>query len=157
MKQLLKFVALVMVGRSASLGPNMWHVWAELGLGQALTGDSAEAAQSLKGFVRDADEMIAPLSADDARRQLLANRNQQMRALLELAEGQSQAALNDDTAVIDHLDTVKLPPGSNAENLKRRFLNGMLLTASHAGLRLGRYAQAETLSRRWLALPPDEK
>jgi tetratricopeptide (TPR) repeat protein len=141
--------------RPSDLGPNMWFVWLQLGQLQAQTGDSGAAAQSVKGFVHDTGVLIAPLDANDPRRQLLARPAQQMNARLELIAGQTQAAFNDSIAIISLLDAVKIVPPSRAELMQRAFLSGMLFTASHAAIRLGRYPQAEALARRWLALPPD--
>ncbi len=143
--------------RPSDLGPNMWFGWAQLGQLQAQAGDFDASTQSVKGFVHDTGVLIAPLPANDPRRQLLANPAQQMNARLELFAGQTQAAFNDANAIVSRLDLVKTAPGSSAELMQQNFLSGVLFTASHAALRLGRYPQAEALARRWLALPPNPK
>ncbi|HZX69192.1 MAG TPA: hypothetical protein VFE77_00070 [Rhodanobacter sp.] len=137
----------------SSLGPIVWFQWLSLASLQAQTGDSPAAAQSLKNFVRDAGEVVAPLAADDARRKLLVNPGQSLEATLQLTEGASQSAFANASEVINRIDAVKAPRGTNGFLLKRNMLNGMLATASMAALRLGHYAQAEALARRWLALP----
>ncbi|HET9835964.1 MAG TPA: hypothetical protein VFP88_06460, partial [Rhodanobacteraceae bacterium] len=138
----------------SSLGRTVWYEWIQLAHLQAQTGDSAGATQSLAYFARDVGELLAPLAADDVRRKLLANLGG-IKAGLQLDEGQAQAALATAAATIADIDPVTVQPHSTGYLLKRNMLGGNLLIASAAAIRLGRYAQAEALARRWLAVPAD--
>jgi hypothetical protein len=135
------------------LGPLVWFQWIDLANLQAQTGDSAAAAQSLKNFARDVGEVIAPLAADDTRRKLLVDPGQSLEAALQLAEGAPQGAFRNASEVINRIEAIKTPRGTSGYLLKRNLLGGMLDTASAAALRLGHYTHAESLARRWLALP----
>ena len=144
--------------RPSSLGPTVWYQWARLANLEAQVGDSAAAAQSLKAFVRDVGELVAQLSPSDRQRQLLAMPDQGVGAALQLAEGASQAALTNASAVVDRTESINVPASdTNSTFLKRNILEGNLGTASVAAIRLGRYAQAEALARRWFAVPADTK
>ena len=141
--------------KPSSLGPRVWYQWIQLAYLQAQVGDSAAAAQALKAFARDTGEVVAQLPPDDPQRQVLAAPEQSIGADLQLIEGASQAALTNAIAVVDRLEAIKIPAGDNSIRLKNRILAADLRVASHAAIRLGRYAQAETLARRWLAAPAD--
>ncbi|HET6913244.1 MAG TPA: hypothetical protein VFH71_07875 [Rhodanobacteraceae bacterium] len=141
----------------SSLGGVVWYQWIRLAQLQAETGNAAGVAQSLKKYVRDVDELVAPLSANDPRRQLLANPEQDLESGLQLAEGQTQAAFTNATEVVNRIAAINTPHGSNGYFLKRNMLDGNLAIASAAAIRLGRYAQAEALARRWLALPGSQQ
>ncbi|MFI4968610.1 MAG: hypothetical protein ACHP7D_00235 [Lysobacterales bacterium] len=140
--------------RPSSLGPIVWYQWLRLAFLQAQTGDSTAAAKSLQSFVRDVGELVAQFAPGDPRRQLLAVPTLEVGSELELIEGAAQAALTHATAVIDRVDAVKLSADNVASVIMRdNMLVGNLATASAAAVRLGRYAQAEALARRWLAVP----
>ena len=139
--------------RPSSLGPVLWFDWAPLANLEAQAGDKLAAAQSLKHVLRDIDETIAQAAPDNPRRQLFAGADQGMRSGLELAEGAPQAALTDATAAIAHADAVRIPAGDMNSGIRDNILGGELGTAAEASLRLGRYPQAEALTRRWLAIP----
>ncbi|MEO6967318.1 MAG: hypothetical protein ABI132_02525 [Rhodanobacteraceae bacterium] len=139
--------------RPSSLGPIFWYQWIKLAYLQSQTGDAAAAAQSLEFFARDVGELVAPLASDDVRRKLLANPGQGINAGLQLDNGQAQAALAAVTAELTRIEPIKTKLDTAGYILKRNMLEGNLTTASEAAIRLGRYAQAETLARQWLALP----
>lgn len=80
--------------------------------------------------------------------------NRRYLAALQSAEGTTQTAFTNATAVVDRIGQIKVPAGDvNAGVLKGNILGANLGTASAAAVRLGRYAQAEALARRWLAVP----
>ena len=139
----------------SGLGRMIWYEWIQLAYLQSQTGDPAGAEQSLKFFVHDVGELLAPLAADDLRRTLLANPGQAIKAGLQLDQGQPQAALATAVATIAVIDPIKVQPGNTGYLLKRNMLNGNLAIASVAALRAGRYVQAEALAHRWLAVPDD--
>jgi tetratricopeptide (TPR) repeat protein len=140
----------------SSLGPVVWFHWIPLARLQAETGDSSAAAQSLKAYMRDAGEAVALLATNNPRRQLLANPEQLLGSALQLIEGDSQSALNNATSALNRIEPIQIPAGDmNSFVARLNVSNGALNTASRAAVRLGRYAQAETLARRWLAIPAD--
>jgi len=140
--------------RPSSLGPTLWYQWIPLASLQAQTGDAAGAAQSLKAFARVVGELVAQFAPDDPRRQLLANAEQAVSGGVQLSEGASQVALADATAEIARVEAVKIPAGNvTSSYLRDNILNGNLGNAAEAAVRLGRYAQAEALARRWLTVP----
>jgi hypothetical protein len=142
--------------RPASLGPELWYHWIPLALLQAETGDSAGAAQSLKNYARDKDELIASLGADDGRRQVMAHSDQGTNAAVERIEGQSQIAYVNAVAMIDRLESLKLASGDIPSlYFKNNLLGFNYRSAALTAIRLGKYAQAEAIARRWMSLPDD--
>ena len=141
----------------SSLGPILWSRWLNVATVQAALGDRAAAEQSLKSFARDISEQAATLTAEDPRRQFFATAEQGLRARVQLLEGERQAALTNAIAVLSSTEQVKPPaPNGNFERSKRNTLRWNLFTAVNAALRLGRGAQAESLARQLVALPPDQ-
>jgi hypothetical protein len=142
--------------RPSSLAPVLWNRWMNLALLQARMGDAAAAGRSLQSFLRDVEEFRATFPADSPRRQILGESGQIARARLQLIEGDAQAALGNATAAIAHMDKVAIPANDVGASLTRdSYLRLAVRTASWASLRLGRYAQAESLARRWLTMPLD--
>jgi len=140
----------------SSLGPVVWYQWIALARTQAGIGDAAAAAQSLKGYTRDAAEYVAGFAADDPRRKLLAAGPHVLDAALKLEQGNSQAALAEATDATERIASVAYSRDDiNTQFLQRNLLSADLYTASWAAIQLGRYAQAEALARRWLTIPPD--
>ncbi|HET7558193.1 MAG TPA: hypothetical protein VFK08_08995 [Rhodanobacteraceae bacterium] len=140
----------------SSLGPVVWYQWIALAQVQAETGDAAGAAQSLKGYTRDVAEYEAGFAADDPRRQMLAAGPSVLEATLKLVQGNAQAALVEATGATQRIESATYSRDNvSAQFLQRNMLSADLHTASWAAVRLGRYAQAETLARHWLTLPPD--
>jgi tetratricopeptide (TPR) repeat protein len=141
--------------RPSSLGPILWSEWIPLLITQAKVGDSAAAARSLKNFARDTAQYLAQTSPDSPRRLLLAHPAQSLGSAVQLLEGANQAAFSNASAVVDRVNAVAIPSDDvGSANMKNNILYGNLSTATFAALRLGRYPQAESLARRWLALPP---
>ncbi|MDB6162709.1 MAG: hypothetical protein JWL98_141 [Xanthomonadaceae bacterium] len=142
--------------RPSSLAPVVWSRWALLAMLQARAGEKAAAEQSMRSYVRDVIEFMATFPAGSPRRQILGNSEQIVRARLQLIEGDSEAALRNATAAMDRIDKVVIPAKDLGASLNRdSYLRASVRTASWAALRLGRHAQAESLARRWLAMPFD--
>jgi hypothetical protein len=140
----------------SSLGPVVWYQWATLANRQAQTGDAAAAAQSLKDFEHDKAEYVSGFGASDPRRALMAQGSRIANASLQLAAGNSQAALGDAVAAADAVSIVKYADSDiNSKYTQRNLLDGSLRVAAIAAIRLDRAQQAEALARRWLALPQD--
>ena len=142
--------------RPSSLAPVLWNRWANLALLQARMGDAAAAERSLQSFLRDVEEFRATFPAGSPRRQILGESVQIARARLHLIDGDAQAALAKATAAMAHIDKVAIPANDVGASITRdNYLRIAVRTAAWASLRLGRDAQAESLARRWLAMPPD--
>jgi hypothetical protein len=140
----------------SSLGPVVWYHWITLANLQAESGDTAGAAQSIKGYVRDAGALIAQLAPDDLRRQLLAKPEEALGNRLKLTEGASEDAYAGATAEIARIDQIRIPASdSNAVKMRDNMRRTQLFTASRAALRMNHPAQAETLARQLLAVPFD--
>ena len=142
--------------RPSSLGPVIWYQWLPLGELLAEVGDSAGAQQSLKSFARDTGELAAQLTAEDPRRDLLATPDVSAASNLQLIEGAAQNAYTGAMAEVERVERIKVPADArNANTVRNNVLRGNLNTASGAAIRLGRYAQAEALARRWRDIPVD--
>ncbi len=140
----------------SSLARVVWYQWIELAREQAETGDAAAAAQSFKGYTRDAAEFAATLPTDDPRRKILAEGPGVLGATLQLAQGDARAALASATAVTERIASVVVSKDDvNSQLMQSRTLGADLHAASVAALRLGRYAQAEALAHRALTIPTD--
>jgi tetratricopeptide (TPR) repeat protein len=144
--------------RPSSLAPTLWFQWIPLTVTQARAGDAAAAARSLKAYARDAGEFAAQASPENARRRLMVKPEQNLLAAVQLAQGDAQAALTNASAALARIDAANVPESDVGSSiLQNNMLSGTLRTAATAALRLGHYAQAESLARRWLALPPNSR
>ncbi|HEV2608414.1 MAG TPA: hypothetical protein VGT79_10590, partial [Xanthomonadaceae bacterium] len=140
--------------RPSSIAPVVWFLRFPLIDEQAQSGDAAGAVQSMKGSLRDSAEYVAQLAPDDPKRPLFSFRGQGQASRLQLAAGDAQGALANATTVLSGIEAVKVPNDApDAVLAKRNVLDGALGIATPAAVRLGHYAQAETLARQWLALP----
>ena len=140
--------------RPSSLGPVMWPQWIALAQLQAQSGDSSAAEQSLKAMVRDLSEFVAQRDSGDPLRLVFSMPEQSTGSLVQLIEGTSQVALTNATAVVHHIELIKVPAGDmNAVISRNNVLRGNLAVAAKANIRLGRPAQAEALARQWLVVP----
>jgi tetratricopeptide (TPR) repeat protein len=134
----------------------VWFQWLPLIDEQAQSGDAAGAAQSVKNFLRDSAEFVDQLAPDDAKRPLFSPRGDGQAARLQLAAGDVQAAYTSATKALARIEAVKVPDDlADAVLMKRNVLDGILRIATDAAIRLGHFAQAETLAREALTLPPD--
>jgi tetratricopeptide (TPR) repeat protein len=138
----------------ASLGPTVAFNWIRLVYLQADAGNGAAAAQSLKSYVHDSNEFIAQLDADDSKRALVGASQRGMGGVLPLFGGEPQAALAIATGAIAATDAIKVPASDlTAVNMQTAILQTYLGDAARAAIMLGRYPQAEALSRRALKMP----
>lgn len=141
--------------RPSSLAPIMWYQWLGLANFQAQSGDAKAAAQSMKSFKRDADAYTSLMSPDNPARVLLAMVDHGFaNSGLQLAEGDTKAALATANAAVGQAEQIKVPASDiNTVFLRDNILRGNLGIAAQAALRLGDYTQAEALARRWLKVP----
>jgi len=140
----------------SSLGPQIWYQWLGLAYMQADAGDAAGAAQSMKSFARDTAQFTAQLAANDSKRELLAIADKPIvSANLQLLDGKPKIALASATAVVAHVEPIKVPAdNTTGVNMQINMLRGNLGVAARAAMQLGDYVQAEALARRWATVPP---
>jgi len=142
--------------RPSSLGPILWYHWIRLAFLESQTGNSAAAMAAIKSFQRDAGELLAQLSAKDARRPLLADPGRGIVGWVQFIEGAAQDALATATAVIGRTASIDVPATDiGATSLKGNIMRSNYDTATQAALRLGRYRDAETYARKLLDVPRD--
>ncbi|MHB8405599.1 MAG: nSTAND1 domain-containing NTPase [Gammaproteobacteria bacterium] len=140
-----------------SLAAAIGYLWRLLALNQALSGDTAGAEQSLQSFLRVEPQVAAGLPPRSPQRLLAGNAmNQPLTAgNLKLDEGAPQPALAEATVALARIEAVQVPAtDANTLSRKNAMLEAGFSTAALASVRLGRYAQAETLARQWLAVAP---
>ncbi len=142
--------------RPSSLGPIVFYRWLNVAALQAMLGDKAAVQQSLQAFARDLDDLAATYAAEDPRRQVIANSPDGLRSRLLLAEGETQNAFTNVSAVINRVEQVKVDAKNpNFERTRNNSLRYNLSTAATSAIRLGHAAQAETLARQLVAVPHD--
>lgn len=140
----------------SSLGPVVWYQWIALANDQAEIGDAAAAAQSLKGYTRDVAQYAANFAADDPRTKIIAEGPTVLDAGLQLLQGNARSALASATGVTERIASVTYSRDDiNSRLLQQNMLSADLYIAASAAIRLERYAQAEALARRLLAIAPD--
>ncbi|MGH8154970.1 MAG: hypothetical protein ACREP0_07015 [Rhodanobacteraceae bacterium] len=145
--------------RPSSLGPVVSGSWGNLVELQGQTGQFAAAARSTKSYSRDVGEFLTRFAAGDVWRRLLAQPTERPTAILQLDQGHWKAALAGADAAATRVDAVSVEPGGSntGGNTKSFILESSLGTATIAAMQLGRYAQAEVLARRLLAVPPPNR
>jgi hypothetical protein len=141
--------------RPASLLPQLNFAWARVAGLEARLGQRAASEASLRKAARAHEESLA-MTPQPKRRELLASTPENWRARRDWFLGDSQAALDRALVVLERvrgIDVAAEPP--NTQTVRSNVLRFTLTTASLSALRLGRYPQAEALSRERLALPQD--
>ena len=138
--------------RPASLGPLMWYHWITMAALEAETNDMQAAASSIESFRRDTEELGNQLAADDQRHALL-DRSTGVDALVQLIAGSPQVAYTNAVKQITTTKAVETVERSPAGNLKGNILRSNLETAALAGIRTGRYHEAEAFAQELRDLP----
>ncbi len=142
--------------KPSSLGPIVFYRWLNIASVQAMLGDKAGAQQSLQAFAKDLDDLAATYAPEDPRRQVIALSPDGLRSRVLLAEGETQAAFTNVSAVISRVEQVKVDAKNpNFERTRNNSLRYNLSTAATSAIRLGHAAQAETLARQLVAVPHD--
>ncbi|MGA9852104.1 MAG: hypothetical protein WBR15_04170 [Gammaproteobacteria bacterium] len=140
------------------LAAAIFYLWRGLAENQALSGDTAGAEQSLQAYLRALYAYAAGLPPHSPQRLLAGNvTNQPLTAgSLKLLEVAPQAALLEVTTAITRIEAIKVPAtDANTTRTKNLMLAAGFNAAARAAVQLGRYGQAETFARQWLALTPD--
>ena len=142
--------------RPSSLGPLLWQAWANLASQEARAGQHANAAKSLQQAGIAIAEAAAQETQGSARQSLLQLVANALRARLQLINGNDPVALVDASAIDEQVKRLAIPADDkNAEGFQANIRRGALTTASLAAIRLGRYADAERVSRERHVLPPN--
>lgn len=134
------------------------YIWRGLAEVQAQSGDSVGAQQSLQSYLRTQQAFVAGLPSHSPQRLLADNATDQLLtgSRLKLAEGAPQSALVEVSAALARIEAVKVPAtDANSTRTKNAMLEAGFTTAAVAAVQLGRYAQAETSARQWLAIVPN--
>jgi tetratricopeptide (TPR) repeat protein len=142
--------------RPSSLGPVMWFRPLALMQIEAQLGQKAEVEKTLQTFARYRDELVAQFAPEDPRRELFTQSDKTARSRVQLIEGDTQDAFSNASAATAAIDKVKVPQAdANSKRARDNYLRATLTTAAEAAIRLGRYAEAETLTRRLQTVPDD--
>ncbi|MEO5595882.1 MAG: hypothetical protein ABIQ97_01865, partial [Lysobacteraceae bacterium] len=141
--------------RPSSLAPVMWAEWIGLAVLQTQLGQTAAARQSAQNYSRDVAEFVAQLAPDDPRRQLLMQPAQVLESSFQLAAGDAQAAYASATAASSRIAAIVVPADRDRSStaIQINLMNSNLAIAARAALRTGRFAEAEVLANRRLAVP----
>jgi hypothetical protein len=142
--------------RPSSLGPQLNWVWFRLAAFEARTGQREAMQASLLGAERAHAQFLALTPEASARRRVLEHQPAAWRARVQWLLGETAAALDAATGVIESLGRIEIAADDQvAEVARNNTLRFSLITAAAAAIRLGRMEQAETFSRRRVELPPD--
>ncbi|MEP6908056.1 MAG: hypothetical protein ABI858_08770, partial [Pseudoxanthomonas sp.] len=141
--------------RPSSLARIMWGEWIGLAKLQTQLGQTAAAQQSAKNFARDVGIFVAQLAPGDPRKDLLMQPTQSLDGTFQLAAGNTQAAYATATATASRIAAIVVPSERDRFSAVIQIgqLNSYLGTAIQAALRTGRFAEAEALAKRRLAVP----
>lgn len=139
------------------LGASTWYVWLNLTGYQADSGDRAGAERSSQAMLR-ALQAFAEQQPPRSPSRLLSGHalNQLLTAAgLKLEEGDPQSALTDAMAALAKIEAIEVPATDfNGTRHKNEILEPSYSVAARASIGLGRYSQAETFARQWLAVVP---
>jgi hypothetical protein len=140
--------------RPSSLGPLTWPTWAGLAFQEARSGRADAAEKALKEAMRAIDEDAALQREGSPWRSLIPAMKDSWRARLQLVAGNDQAATQMADAAAGQLAQIKIPDDDgNAKATRTNIRRQLLITQVLAGLRLGRYAQAEANATERASLP----
>jgi hypothetical protein len=141
--------------RPGSLLPQLNFIWARIAGFEARLGQRDASEASLQQAARAHEEFLA-MMAQDKRREITTGAPDGWRARRAWLLGDDQVAFDRAVAVVERLRNIDMT--EQAPNTRAVFANNMrfsLTTATLAAVRLGRWSEAESLSREKLALPPD--
>jgi len=132
-----------------------WYIRFNLARALAETGDAA-AEQSARAAVRELQSLVADRPPDSPQSRLAATNLPLALGDIKLSQGALQPALAEATAARAAIEPIEVPAtDAGATRWKNQNLADSLNVATQAAMQLGRYAQAETLARQWLAIIPN--
>jgi hypothetical protein len=141
--------------RPSSLGPVLWFRPLPLAMTQAQLGQKAASEKSLELAGRYRTELVAQFAAEDQRRELFGSFKQAVDARMQLIAGDTQTAFTNASIALEQIDKVKAGKNAGAARAQDNMLRGSLTTAAMAAIRLGKFAEAESLARRLATVPND--
>jgi hypothetical protein len=133
----------------------LFFLWLDLSEYQAKSGDLAGAEQSFQAGLRSVHEFANRLPPHSPARLIIDDAlNQRLFAgQLKLDEGVPQPALTDAMATLARVKGIEVPPTDfNTTRMKGQILEAGYSIAARASVQLGRYPQAQSLARGWLAV-----
>jgi tetratricopeptide (TPR) repeat protein len=139
---------------TASLMPGLEGMFYRLADWQMEFGRSAAAERSFASGVKATEEVAAQQPADSERHAIAIIRPVQEQAQLSLAAGSYAVAFEQASAVVRRLDEFASSADRYVVLWIDDLLHGALETVSSAGMRLGKFAEAEAAARRHDALEP---
>lgn len=132
-----------------------WYIRLRLARALAERGE-AGAEQSAQAAVRNLQALVADRPPDSPQRRLAVTNLPLAVGNIKLAEGSPQFALTEATAARANIEPIEVPvTDAGATRWKNQNLENSFNVAARAAVRLGRYAQAETSARQWLAVVPN--
>lgn len=132
-----------------------WYIRFNLARALAESGEAA-AEQSARIAVQELQSLVADRPSDSPQRRLAATNLPLALGDIKLSEGALQPALAEATAARAAIEPIEVPTtDAGAIRWKNQNLADSLNVATRAAMQLGRYAQAETLARQWLAIIPN--
>lgn len=141
--------------RPASLLPQLNFAWARVAGFEARLGQRAASEASLQEAARAHEESLA-MTAQVARREVLAFAPENWRARRDWFLGDDQAAFDRAVAILERVRGIDVADDTpNTQAIHSNVLRFTLTTASLAALKIGRPQQAEKLARERRELPPD--
>ncbi len=135
-----------------------FYIWLKLFEYQAKSGDLAGAEQSLQLCLRALNAFAEQLPPHSPARLLLGQALSQrsLAGQLKLDEGIPESALTDASASLTQAKAIEVAATDfNTTRLKNQILEAGYSVAARASVQLGRYSQAESFARQWLAVVPD--
>ena len=132
-----------------------WYIRFNLARALAESGEAA-AEQSAQTAVQELQSLVADRPSDSPQRRLAATNLPLALGDIKLAQGAPQPALAEAIAARAAIELIQVPAtDAGAIHWKNQNMADSLNVATRAAMQLGRYAQAETLARKWLAIIPN--
>jgi len=139
----------------APLGSQLSFVWARVAGLETRLGQQEEARASLRAAAEAHAQFVAQAPEGSARRALLEYSPDTWRARRELWLGDDEAALAISKGTIERIHGIASPADDlRAEEIRGNLLRFSLSTAVMAAIGLGQPAEAESLARARLGVPP---
>ncbi|MDE2234730.1 MAG: hypothetical protein KGK44_04175 [Gammaproteobacteria bacterium] len=139
------------------LAAAIFYTWIRIAEVQAQNGDAAGAQQSLQSLLRNLRTLAEGMPLHSPQRLLFGNEVNRLLTdgHLQLDAGAAEPALAEVTAALAKIEAIEVPvTDAGTVNAKNQMLEAGFSTAALAAVQLGRYPQAESWARQWLAVAP---
>lgn len=142
----------------SSLEPTLLYEWLRIARAERQLNHTTASEQAFQKALRSNAESIAQYGSNDPLRNIFTLGENAWRSRLQLIDGQAQAALDSSIKVIDKLKKIQIPESDRNTKLARdNFLRNAYDISSVSAIQLGRFAQAESLARLRLKIPPNDR